>query len=176
MQLTSTYKNQPPVLHGTPSFAAAALEVRAKTGSKLTFPTGDRSKPRSLDPDLPRCQSATSVARLCSYYTLASYSICHPLQPFDLQRSCPASNMLTVSWTWCNTFKSGVYTESQHSEASLKLLSIQRDFFIWRLFKKTWDGIQTSNFAKESPLFRCHAATASTVLSHQGFFHRHLEW
>lgn len=26
--------------------------------------------------------------------------------------------------------------------------------------KKTWDGTQTSNFAKERPLFRCHAATA----------------
>lgn len=61
MKLTSTYKKQPPVLCRTPSFAAAALEVRAKTESKLTFPPGDKSKPHSLDPDLPRCQKAPPV-------------------------------------------------------------------------------------------------------------------
>jgi len=80
----------------TPSFAAAALEVRAKTGSKLTFPTGDRSKPHTEFGSRPPqvSKSSTTVARLRSYYTVAGYSTCHPLQPFDVQRSCPANNML----------------------------------------------------------------------------------
>lgn len=49
----------------------------------------------SKPPQVP--ESSTSVARLHSYYTVAGYSICHPLQPFHVQRSCPANNMLTVS-------------------------------------------------------------------------------
>lgn len=96
VKLTNTYKNHPPVLCGPPSFAAAALQVRAKIRRKLSFPAGVSSIPHSVDPDLPRCQSSTSVTRHCPYYTALNYSICHPLKPFDVQRGCPANNMLTV--------------------------------------------------------------------------------
>lgn len=56
VKLTNTYKNHPPVLCGPPSFAAAALQVRAKIRRKLSFPAGVSSIPHSVDPDLPRCE------------------------------------------------------------------------------------------------------------------------
>lgn len=97
VKLTNAHKNHPPVLCGPPSFAAAALQVRAKIRRKLNFPAGVSSIPHSVHPDLPRCQSSSSVTRLCSYYTAPNWSTCHPLQPFDVQRGCPANNILFLN-------------------------------------------------------------------------------
>lgn len=88
MKFTSTHKLQP-------RSAWDPHRIHGKDWAQVNLPYWrwiQATQFGSRPPQMP--ESSTSVARLCSHYAVAGYSICHPVQPFDVQSSCPTNNML----------------------------------------------------------------------------------
>lgn len=109
MKLTNTHKNHPPVLCGPHSFAAAALQVRAKIRRKLSFPAGVSSIPHKVDPDLPRCQSSVwqDFVPITQFPTTVSATLYNHFICKEV--ALPVTCCFLI---WCNTFKSGVSRNS----------------------------------------------------------------
>lgn len=109
VKLTSPHKNRPPVLCGPTSFAAAALQVRAKIRRKLSFPAGVSSIPHNVDPDFPRCQSSVrqDFVPVTQFPATVSATLYNHLMCKEAAPPIPCCFLI-----WCNTFKSGVSKNS----------------------------------------------------------------